>query len=57
MPGRMQVSFTDQNAGSMATITRKSALIGYKVEAAVDSKHHLTVVYEVANEDHYRAQL
>jgi transposase len=52
-----QVSLTDPEARSMATSGRGSGLVGYNVQAAVDSKHHLILVHEVTNQGHDRAQL
>jgi transposase len=50
-----QVSHTDPEARSMAT--SGSGLVGYNVQAAVDSKHHLILAHEVTNQGHDRAQL
>ena len=52
-----QVSFTDPEARSMATSGRGSGLVGYNVQAAVDSKHHLILAHEVTNQGHDRTQL
>ena len=52
-----QVSLTDPEARSMATSGRGSGIVGYNVQAAVDSKHHLILVHEVTNQGHDRAQL
>jgi transposase len=52
-----QISLTDPDARSMATSGRGSGVVGYNVQAAVDTTHHLIVTHEVINEGHDRAQL
>ena len=52
-----QVSHTDPEARSMATSGRGTGIVGYNVQAAVDSKHHLILTHEVTNQGHDRAQL
>jgi transposase len=52
-----QVSLTDPDARSMATSGRRSGVVGYNVQAAVDAKHHLIVAHEVTNAGHDRDQL
>src|SRR3979411_12170 len=45
-----QISLTDPDARSMATSGRGSGIVGYNVQSAVDTKHHLIVYHEVTNE-------
>src|SRR5438874_9350831 len=52
-----QVSLTDADARSMATSGRGTGIVGYNVQTAVDSKHHLIVAHEVTNVGHDRTQL
>src|SRR5580698_4429925 len=44
-----QISLTDPDARSMATSGRGSGMVGYNVQSAVDTKHHLIVTHEVIN--------
>lgn len=52
-----QLSMTDPDARSMATSGRGSGIVGYNVQAAVDTKHHLIVEHEVTNVGNDHGQL
>ncbi len=52
-----QVSLTDPDARSMATSGRGTGVVGYNVQTAVDTEHHLIVAHEVTNLGHDRTQL
>ena len=52
-----QVSLTDPDARSMATSGRGSGMVGYNVQAAVDTRHHLIVAHDVTNVGSDRSQL
>lgn len=50
-----QISLTDPDARSM--MTRGTGIVGYNVQTAVDTKHHLIVAHEVTNAGSDRDQL
>ena len=50
-----QVSLTDPDARSMKT--RGTGIVGYNVQTAVDSKHHLIIAHDVTNVGSDRSQL
>jgi len=52
-----QISLTDPDARSMATSGRGTGMVGYNVQSAVDSKHHIIITHEVTNAGHARTQL
>jgi transposase len=52
-----QISLTDPDSRSMATSGRGSGVVGYNVQVAVDTEHHLIVTHEVTNVGNDRANL
>ena len=46
-PGQ-QISLTDPDARSMKS--RGAGVVGYNVQTAVDTKHHMIVAHEVTNQ-------
>src|SRR5574339_921643 len=52
-----QLSLTDPDSRSMATSGRGSGVVGYNVQVAVDTEHHLIVTHEVTNSGSDRAKL
>src|SRR5947208_9120779 len=52
-----QISRTDPDSRSMATSGRGSGVVGYNVQVAVDTEHHLIITHEVTNVGSDRTQL
>lgn len=52
-----QISLTDPDARSMSSSGRGTGVVGYNVQVAVDTDHHIIVTYEVTNVGTDRAQL
>jgi transposase len=52
-----QVSLTDPDSRSMISQAKGTGVVGYNVQVAVDSRHHLIVTHEVTNIGSDRAQL
>jgi transposase len=52
-----QVSLTDPDARSMSSSGRGTGVVGYNVQVAVDTDHHLIIAHEVTNVGTDRAQL
>ena len=52
-----QISLTDPDSRSMATSGRGSGVVGYNVQVAVDTEHHLIIAHEVTNCGSDRSQL
>ena len=52
-----QILLTDPDSRSMATSGRGSGVVGYNVQIAVDTQHHLIVTHEVTNTGSDRSQL
>lgn len=52
-----QVSLTDPDARSMATSGRGSGIVGYNVQSAVETEHHLIVAHDVVMTGSDRQQL
>ena len=52
-----QISLTDPDARSMATSGRGSGVVGYNVQAAVETEHHLIVAHDVIQSGSDRASL
>src|SRR5258705_3899351 len=52
-----QIWLADPDRRSMGTSGRGSGVVGYNVQVAVDTEHHLIVTHEVTNSGSDRAQL
>ena len=52
-----QVSLTDPDARAMATSGRGSGIVGYNVQSAVETEHHLIVAHDVVMTGSDRQQL
>ncbi len=52
-----QVSLIDPDSRSMMSQAKGTGVVGYNVQVAVDTKHHLIVTHEVTNVGSDRAQL
>ena len=52
-----QISLSDPDARSMATSGKDTGIVGYNVQIAVDTQHHLIVAHEVTNVGSDRHQL
>ncbi len=57
MTGETQVSLTDPDARAMATTSKQPRVIGYNVQTAVETKHHLIVAHEVTTNGYDRDAL
>lgn len=52
-----QISLTDPDARAMATGSDHRGVVGYNVQAAVDTRHHIVVANAVTNRGHERSHL
>lgn len=52
-----QISLSDPDARAMVLSGGRSGIVGYNLQAAVDTKHHLIVAHEVTNVGNDRTQL
>jgi Transposase DDE domain len=51
------VSLTDPDARSMGTSGRGTGIVGYNVQTAIDTEHHLIVAHDVVNKGNDHTQL
>ena len=47
--GETQVSLTDPDCRAMASTSKQPRVVGYDLQSAVETKHHLIVAHEVTN--------
>ena len=52
-----QISLTDPDSRAMMSQAKGTGVVGYNVQVAVDTKHHLIVAHEVTNVGSDRSQL
>jgi transposase len=52
-----QISLTDPDARAMTSAGRGTSIVGYNLQAVVDSQHHLIVAHELLNVGNDRGQL
>lgn len=55
--GETQVSLSDPDCRAMATTSKQPRIVGYNVQSAVETKHHLIVAHEVTNHGYDRDAL
>jgi hypothetical protein len=55
--GETQVSLTDPDCRAVATTSKQPRIVGYNVQSAVETKHHLIVAHEVTNHGYDRDAL
>jgi hypothetical protein len=55
--GETQVSLTDPDCRAMATTSKQPRVVGYNVQSAVETKHHLIIAHEVTNHGYDRDAL